>query len=96
MSKTTTLKYLEGLKGKGLITCEMIGPTKLWSLANEDGEGRRAENNVQLGDKGIEDFIHVDKEIYKLLDEFESATGKRLEILINNNGVKLRVWEKAA
>ncbi len=97
MSKTTTLKYLEGLKGKGLIICEMIGPTKLWSLANERVEvGNRTGNSEQFEDKSIDDFIHVDRKIFNLLDEFESVTGKRLEVLVNKKGITLRVREEAA
>lgn len=30
MSKATVLKYLEGLRGQGLVSTKMIGPTKLW------------------------------------------------------------------
>ncbi|MFZ2071045.1 MAG: hypothetical protein WAV32_05535 [Halobacteriota archaeon] len=94
MSKTTTLKYLEGLKGKGLITCEMIGPTKLWSRANDAEEVEAV--NVNKTEKTheqsrIEEFVHVDREIFKLLDEFERATGERLEVVINKEGIKLRI-----
>lgn len=34
MAKATALKYLEGLKGQGLVDSQMIGPTKLWWIAH--------------------------------------------------------------
>ncbi len=75
----------------------MIGPTKLWSLANERvEEGNRTGNSEQFEDKSIDDFIHVDRKIFKLLDEFESVTGKRLEVLVNKKGITLMVREEAA
>jgi hypothetical protein len=33
----------------------------------------------------------VDRKIFKLLDEFESVTGKRLEVLVNKKGITLMV-----
>lgn len=48
MSKATALKYLEGLKGSGLVNCEKIGPTKLWSLAKEEEVGVETEEKIGL------------------------------------------------
>jgi len=96
MSKTTTLKYLEGLKGKGLITCEMIGPTKLWSLTNARKESGNPEKKGRFGMKRIEEFIHVDQEVFSLLEEFENVTGKRLELVVNKKGITLRIQEDTA
>jgi len=93
MSKTTTLKYLEGLKGKGLIICEMIGPTKLWSLANARKESGNTAKKEHFGMKRIEEFIHVDQEVFSLLDEFERVTGKRLELVVNKNVITLRIQD---
>ncbi len=95
MSKATALKYLEGLKGMGLVNCEKIGPTKLWSLAKEAEEEVRVENeektNPQVEQKRVEECISVDRRIFKLLDKFESVTGKRFEILIDQTGIKLNI-----
>lgn len=95
MSKATALKYLEGLKGMGLVKCEKIGPTKLWSLAKEAEEEVGVENegktNPQVEQKRVEECISVDRRIFKLLDKFESVTGKRFEILIDQTGVKLNI-----
>jgi DNA-binding transcriptional ArsR family regulator len=87
MSKATTLKYLEGLKGKGLVDCEMVGPTKLWSLASETKETTPA----QFDQGKVKDFISVDREIFKLFEEFEAVTGKRLKIVITKTGLNLDI-----
>lgn len=36
MSKVTALKYLDGLKGNGLVDYEEIGPAKVWFLITEE------------------------------------------------------------
>ncbi|MCD4843785.1 MAG: response regulator transcription factor [Methanosarcinales archaeon] len=36
MCKVTALKYLEGLKTKGKVNCEIIGPSKVWFLQKND------------------------------------------------------------
>jgi len=96
MSKATALKYLEGLKGMGLIKCEMIGPTKLWSLAR--GEEIKIEPEemtiIQLKEKGIKECIHVDRRIFKLFEEFERVTGNTLEVSINQTGIKLNIQKE--
>ncbi len=95
MSKATALKYLEGLKGKGLVNCEKIGPTKLWSLTKEAKEEVGVENeektNTQVEQKKVGDCVYVDRRIFKLLDKFESVTGKRFEISIDQTGIKLNI-----
>jgi hypothetical protein len=124
MSKATALKYLEGLKGRELIKCEMIGPTKLWSLAREKEvkvkseemtltqfEEKKVEedfenppetseyppkvyeggNGKRSKSKYSEEYISIDKSIFKLFDEFESDTGKSFEILINKTGIKIQL-----
>jgi len=101
MSKATALKYLERLKGKGLVDCEEIGPTKLWFLReeieekDEKGEEERKEV-VELREiewKKVEECIYVDKRVFKLIEEFEGVTGKSLNILINKDGVRLVLGE---
>ncbi len=87
MSKATALKYLEGLKGRGLVDCEMVGPTKLWSLPGEAKETAAA----QFEQGKIKDFISVDREIFKLFEEFEAVTGKRLLISINKEGITMNI-----
>jgi DNA-binding IclR family transcriptional regulator len=87
MSKATALKYLEGLKGRGLVDCEMVGPTKRWSLLGETKETAAA----QLEQGKIKDFISVDREIFKLSEEFEAVTGKRLLISINKTGITINI-----
>ncbi len=87
MSKATALKYLEGLKGRGLVDCERVGPTKLWSLLGETKETAAA----QLEQGKIKDFISVDREIFKLFEEFEAVTGKRLWISINKTGITINM-----
>lgn len=93
MSKATALKYLEGLKGMGLVKCEMIGPTKLWSLAREEEIKVETEEKTitQFEQRKVKECIYVDRRIFKLLDEFESVTGNRLEISINETGIKLKI-----
>ena len=88
MSKATALKYLEGLKGRGLITCEKVGPTKLWSLVGEEGDAKFEHQDRIL------EYIQIDREIFRLLDEFESVTGKKLEVTIDQNGIHLQTREK--
>lgn len=87
MSKATTLKYLEGLKGRGLVDCEMVGPTKLWSLPGETKE--TAPDQVEQG--RINEFISVDREVFKLFEEFEAVTGKQLRISINKAGISISI-----
>ncbi len=90
MSKATALKYLEGLKGRGLVTCEMVGPTKLWSLVGEE-----SDNNTKDGDNArVMDYIQIDRKIFGLLDEFENVTGRQLEVTIDQDGIHLRTREK--
>lgn len=91
MSKATALKYLEGLKGMGLVDCEMIGPTKLWCLTNEEKVENEGKTITQFEEKNIGDCIYVDRRIFKLLDKFESVTGKSFEISIDQTGVKLNM-----
>ncbi len=109
MSKGTVLKYLESLKGRGLITCEMIGPTKLWSLVGGVGEGEGenenegedasaggahlAQSQPQHRDRVVE-HIQIDRKIFDMLEEFESVTGKKLEVKIDQDGIHLRTREK--
>jgi hypothetical protein len=85
MSKATALKYLEGLKGKRLISCEMI--TKLWSIVGETKEDVPA----QFDQEKIRDFISVDRGVFRLLEEFEGITGKGLRISINKAGLNLNM-----
>ena len=87
MSKATALKYLEGLKGKRLISCEMIGPTKLWSLVAETKEDVPAQFDQQK----LRDFVSVDRGIFRLLEEFEGITGKGLRISISKTGLNLNM-----
>ncbi|MCW7074779.1 MAG: winged helix-turn-helix domain-containing protein [Candidatus Methanospirare jalkutatii] len=103
MSKATALKYLERLKGKGLVNCEEIGPTKLWFLREEieerDGRGdeekkeeearKEVVERKKIEWKKVEECIYVDKRVFKLIEEFERVTGKSFKILINKNGVRL-------
>jgi len=102
MSKATALKYLERLKGKGLVDCEEIGPTKLWFLreveekgekGDEEEKGEEARKEVkerrEIEWKKVEECIYVDKRVFKLIEEFEGVTGKSFKILINKNGVRL-------
>ena len=94
MSKATALKYLEGLKGMGLVKCEMIGPTKLWSLALTREEEVKVETEGKgftYEQKKVEECISVDRRIFKLLDKFERVTGNRLGISINKTGIKLNM-----
>jgi len=107
MSKATALKYLERLKGKGLVDCEEIGPTKLWFLRKEieerDGRGDEEEKGEEerkevverrkIEWKKVEECIYVDKRVFKLIEEFEGVTGKSFKILINKNGVRLVLGE---
>jgi hypothetical protein len=74
----------------------MIGPTKLWSLANARIESGNTEKKGRFGIKRIEEFIHVDREVFALLYEFESVTGKRLELVVNKKGITLRIQEDTA
>ena len=93
MSKATALKYLEGLKGQGLIDCEMIGPTKLWSLMRYDEPKVETEGSLfpQSEQRKIEEYIYVDRRIFKLLEEFEHVTGNKFDILISKTGIQLNI-----
>ena len=55
MSKATALKYLERLKGKGLVDCEEIGPTKLWFLREgiekRDEKGEKEEEERERAEE---------------------------------------------
>ena len=80
MSKATALKYLEGLKGMGLVKCEMIGPTKLWSLARE--KEVKVENKemtlTQFEEKKVEeDFEKPPKTSEYSPKVYEGENGKR-------------------
>ncbi len=81
MSKATALKYLGGLKAKGLVNCEMIGPTKLWSLARE--EKVKVENEkktiTQFEQKKVEECISVDRRISRYLASLRVLQVKVLE-----------------
>jgi predicted ArsR family transcriptional regulator len=66
MCKVTVLKYLNRLRGKGLVDYEKIGPTKLWFVIDH-GRG-------PIGGGGLTNSKDM---IFKLLEEFEKITGKR-------------------
>ena len=89
MSKTTALKYLESLKARGVVGCEMVGPTKLWFSTEEkkgsdDGNGTPERVHVEL-----ERQIYIDKRVPEMLEEIERETGIGLNILVNKNGMRL-------
>ena len=93
MSKATALKYLEGLKGLGLVTCEMIGPTKLWSLTKKEELNVETKEQEHGEEKRFDECIYVDRRIFKLFDEFERVTGNRVEISITQTGMKVNVQD---
>lgn len=76
MCKVTALKYLGKLKEKGLVDCEMIGPTKIWFLKN-DSEKQEKKIKVLIADDDenvitiIRDFL----EPYPF-EIFEATNGK--------------------
>jgi PleD family two-component response regulator len=75
MSKVTALKYLEILSEKGLIECEKIGPTKLWSLSK--------------GKKNKEKIIKIliaddDINVINIITDFLETD--QFEILVAENG----------
>lgn len=85
MSKATALKYLAALSGKKLISCEMVGPTKLWSITSDVEEDAAAA----LSQENVKDFISVERELFRLLEEFEGVTGKGLVVSINKDGLSI-------
>jgi len=86
MSKTTTLKYLDILRARGLIDYEAVGPTKLWSRT-EVREEIRAETSEKTMPVELERYIYVDKRVLKMLEEFERNTGIELNIVVDKNGI---------
>lgn len=88
MSKTTALKYLESLKARGFIECKMVGPTKLWSCTEAENE-MGGEIPVTRIPAELERYIHIDKRVLETLEEFESDTGKVLNILVDKTGMSL-------
>jgi predicted ArsR family transcriptional regulator len=88
MSKTTALKYLESLRAKGYIDCKMVGPTKLWSYTEAENEMRR-ETHIKRMPAELKRYIHIDKRVLEMLEEFEIDTGKELNILVDKTGMSL-------
>jgi len=89
MSKTTALKYLESLRARGRVGCEMIGPTKLWFRTGAKQEADEADLPVEGRYTELERHIYVDKRVLGLLEEFERVTGVELNILVDKNGMRL-------
>jgi hypothetical protein len=72
MCKVTVLKYLNQLKVKGRVNYELIGPTKLWYLVEQDdggSGGRRPSSSAEM-------------EISELLKGFESVIGNRAVVIM--------------
>ena len=72
MCKVTALKYLKNLKKTGQVDYQLIGPTKLWHTVEKKGK--------DSGGRGL--LTKVDSEISKLLEKFESITGKKVVIIM--------------
>jgi hypothetical protein len=71
MCKVTALKYLKSLLASGLINFEKVGPTKLWRITRRDGPQR-----------GAGPFSIHYQNIFKIIKEFEVATGKKAFVLM--------------
>lgn len=89
MSKTTALKYLESLKARGVVGCEMVGPTKLW-FSTEGKKGADDDDGAPERVRAeLERHIHIDKRVLEMLEEIERETGIGLNILVDKNGMRL-------
>ena len=88
MSKTTALKYLESLKARGFIDCKMVGPTKLWFCPEVEKEISEMLP-IRRMPAELKRYIHIDKRVLKMLEEFERDTGKELGILVDKTGMSL-------
>ena len=71
MCKVTALKYLKSLKATGRVNFEKIGPTKLWQTTRHDGPQRGVEPSTSY------------RNIFRILKEFEEATGKKAFVLMS-------------
>ena len=76
MCKVTALKYLGELKEKGLVDCEMIGPTKIWFLKN-DSEKQEKKIKVLIADDD-ENIITIIRDFLEPypFEIFEATNGK--------------------
>lgn len=76
MSKVTALKYLEGLKEKGLVNFEEIGNAKIWFLITDQ---KKIEHSTKVlvadDDKNVINIIRdsLDPDLYEV---HEAANGK--------------------
>lgn len=76
MSKVTALKYLDGLKEKGMVDYEEIGPSKLWFLkAQEEKNEKKTRILVADDDGNVVNIIRdsLEPEQFEIL---EAANGK--------------------
>lgn len=89
MSKTTALKYLESLKARGVVGCEMVGPTKLWFSTKEKKGSDDDDCAPERVHVELEKHIYIDKRVPEMLEEIERATGIGLNILVDKKGVRL-------
>jgi PleD family two-component response regulator len=81
MSKATALKYLDGLKEKGLVDCEEIGTAKIWFLIAKmkKMDREKIENKIKVliadDDKNVRNIIRYSLEP-DLFEVLEAANGK--------------------
>lgn len=77
MSKVTALKYLEKLKEKGLIDCEIIGSAKIWFLKQKTETKTATKINVLVvdDDRNVITIIRDTLE-HDLFEIHEAETGK--------------------
>ncbi|MBN2488153.1 MAG: response regulator [Methanosarcinaceae archaeon] len=76
MCKATALKYLGELQEKGLVDCEMIGPTKVWFLKNNsDKQQKKIKVLVVDDDENVITIIQDFLEPYPF-EVFDATNGK--------------------
>ena len=72
MARPTCLKYLESLRGMGLIDNEQIGPTKVWFTV----KGEKLES---------EEALSMDKRLKRIIGDLELITGVKPKMLVDAN-----------
>lgn len=76
MCKVTALKYLEILQERGLVDCEMIGPTKIWFLKNDiEKQEKKVKVLVVDDDENVITIIRDFLESYHF-EVFDATNGK--------------------
>ncbi len=66
----------------------MVGPTKLWSCTEARNEISGGMPVTRMPAE-LDRYIHIDKRVLEMLEEFERDTGKELNILVDKTGMSL-------